>query len=56
MLLPQIPPRLPIVMSNAMPTARFELGARLFAIRHTMHTYGEYKPIAIGKRKKYVRP
>src|ERR1700743_768709 len=38
------------------PTARFEDGARLFAISVTMHVNGQYSPVATRNRKKYESP
>jgi hypothetical protein len=53
---PQMPPKFPIEMSSAIPTALLELGARLFPTRHTMQMNGLYNPAATRNKKKYVTP
>lgn len=46
----------PTEMSRAIPTARFELGAKEFATQETRQVNGQYNPAATGKRKPYVTP
>jgi hypothetical protein len=56
MLLPIVLSRFPILINNAMPTARFQLGAMLLPNQDRQPMRGGYTPAGMPKRKAYVKP
>jgi hypothetical protein len=48
---PIAPPRLPMEMSRAIPTERFQVGARLLPTQLRISMMGGYTPAGMAKRK-----